>query len=241
MDVTLNQFEKNIGYVFENPSLLQLALTHPSHNEHNKNKEDNQRLEFLGDSVLSTILSESLYNLFPIEDEGLLSRKRSVLIRGSSLAQIASKLKLEDFLRMSKAELKNKGNQRSSTLEDAIEAVIGAIFLDGGFESAKRCILNWFGDFKKYVNEGQLLYNPKGQLQEILQTDEISPKIHYRVTKEAGPAHQKTFEIDLIIGKKTISSGKGKTKKEAEEDAAVKALQKFRDKNTNQKTQTDKR
>jgi ribonuclease-3 len=221
---TLNELEGKIGYSFSNKELLTLAVTHPSFNEHNKDREDNQRMEFLGDSILSTVLSNALFHLFPAEDEGTLSRKRAVLVRGSSLAKIASTLQVQDFLLMSKAEMKNHGYNRSSTLEDAIEAIVGAIYLDGGMGAATKCILNWFGDLKSKVDQEQVSYNPKGQLQEILQEQENNAKIVYRLTKEEGPPHKKSFEVDLILGKKTLGTGKGKSKKEAEEEAATKAL-----------------
>ena len=136
-----DELQKNISYSFKNLDLLLQALTHPSYNEHDKSKQDNQRMEFLGDSILSAILTEALFNLFPQEDEGSLSSKRAVFIRGSFLAKIATNLKIHDFLIMSNSELQNKGNRRSSTLEDALEAIIGAIFLDGGMECVKKCVL----------------------------------------------------------------------------------------------------
>ena len=220
----LNELEDKIGYSFNNLGLLTLAVTHPSFNEHNKGKEDNQRMEFLGDSILSSVLSNALFHLYPTEDEGALSRKRAVLVRGSSLAKIAFTLQIQDFLLMSKAEIKNHGYNRSSTLEDAIEAIIGAIYLDGGINAATNCILNWFGDLKSKVDQEQVFYNPKGRLQEILQEQENHSKIIYHLTKEEGPDHQKSFEVDLVLGKKTLGTGKGKSKKEAEEEAATKAL-----------------
>ena len=224
MNVKLGELEKNIGYSFQNKNLLTQALTHSSFNEHDRSKPDNQRMEFLGDSILSAILSEALYISFPEEDEGSLSRKRAVFIRGSSLAKIAKELKVDNFLFMSVAELKNRGNQRSSTLEDATEAIIGAIFIDGGINEAKKCVLNWFGDLPKKLVEDQNSYNPKGQLQELFHEKSQMDKIQYRISKEDGPPHKKNFEIDLIVGKKTLGSGVGSTKKEAEEEAAKQAL-----------------
>ena len=224
MNVKLGELEKNIGYSFQNKNLLTQALTHSSFNEHDRSKPDNQRMEFLGDSILSAILSEALYISFPEEDEGSLSRKRAVFIRGSSLAKIAKELKVDNFLFMSVAELKNRGNQRSSTLEDATEAIIGAIFIDGGINEAKKCVLNWFGDLPKKLVEEQHSYNPKGQLQELFHEKSQMDKIQYRISKEDGPPHKKNFEIDLIVGKKTLGSGVGSTKKEAEEEAAKQAL-----------------
>ena len=224
MNAKLDELENYIGYSFQNKDLLTQALTHPSFNEHDQSKPDNQRMEFLGDSILSAILSEALYIAFPEEDEGSLSRKRAVFIRGSSLAKIANELRVDNFLLMSVAELKNSGNQRSSTLEDATEAIIGAIFLDGGIGEAKKCILNWFGDLPDKLVQEQHSYNPKGQLQEFFHEKSISDKIQYRISKEEGPPHKKHFEIDLIVGKKTLGSGVGSTKKEAEEEAAKQAL-----------------
>ena len=229
MNVKLGELEKKIGYSFQNKNLLTQALTHPSFNEHDRSKPDNQRMEFLGDSILSAILSEALYDAFPEEDEGSLSRKRAVFIRGSSLAKIAKELKVDNFLLMSVAELNNSGNKRGSTLEDATEAIIGAIFIDGGISEAKKCILNWFGDLPKKLVKEQHNYNPKGQLQEFFHEKSISDKIQYQLVKEEGPPHNKNFEIDLIIGKKTLGFGKGKTKKEAEEQAAKMALLKISD------------
>ena len=123
-------FQKEIGYRFKNPSLLIQALTHPSFHEHKKDKPNNQRLEFLGDSILGAILAEELFHLFPEGDEGFLSRNRAVLVRGSSLAKLAKTINLGSYLLMSPSDKKNFGNQRESTLEDGIESLIGAIFLD---------------------------------------------------------------------------------------------------------------
>ena len=181
-------------------------------------------MEFLGDSILSAILSEALFIAFPKEDEGSLSRKRAVFIRGTSLAKIAKELNINKFLLMSSSEIKNNGNLRSSTLEDAIEAMIAAIFIDGVIKDAKRCVLEWFGDLPKKLVKDQPSYNPKGQLQEFLHEKTMTGKIRYQISKEDGPPHNKTFEIDLIVGKKTLGSGIGSTKKEAEEEAAKQAL-----------------
>lgn len=221
------ELQEKISYSFQNPELLSLALTHPSFNEHDQCKADNQRMEFLGDSILGAILTEALYQAFPKENEGSLSRKKAVFVRGSFLAKIASDLKIDRFVLMSESEIKNKGHKRSSTLEDTLEALIGAIFLDGGMQKTKNCVLKWFGDLPGQLKSEQPKYNPKGQLQEMIQDRSISQNIEYRLTKEEGPPHQKRFAIDLIIGKKTLGSAVGKTKKEAEEKAALLALDKI--------------
>jgi len=223
----LVELQKNISYSFQNPELLILALTHPSFNEHDQHKADNQRMEFLGDSILGAILAEALYQAFPTENEGSLSRKKAVFVRGSFLAKVASDLKLEYFVLMSESEIKNKGHKRSSTLEDTLEALIGAIFLDGGMQETRNCVLKWFGDLPGQLQTEQPKYNPKGQLQEMIKDGSMSQNIEYRLIKEEGPPHQKKFAIDLIVGKKTLGSGFGKTKKEAEEKAALLALSKL--------------
>ena len=223
----LIKLQKNISYSFQNPELLILALTHPSFNEHDQHKADNQRMEFLGDSILGAILAEALYQAFPTENEGSLSRKKAVFVRGSFLAKVASDLKLEYFVLMSESEIKNKGHKRSSTLEDTLEALIGAIFLDGGMQETRNCVLKWFGDLPGQLQTEQPKYNPKGQLQEMIKDGSMSQNIEYRLIKEEGPPHQKKFAIDLIVGKKTLGSGFGKTKKEAEEKAALLALSKL--------------
>ena len=224
MNTKLGELEKKINYTFHDKTLLELALTHPSHNEHDHDKPDNQRMEFLGDSILSAILTEALYLSFPDEDEGALSRKRAVFIRGISLANIGKDLGVDKFIKMSSSELTQHGNKRNSTLEDTIEAIIGSIFLDGGMDEAKKCVLRWFGDLSEKLLAEQLNYNPKGQLQELLHERSITEKIKYFLFKEEGPPHQKNFQIDLILGKKTLGSGTGRTKKEAEEEAAKQAL-----------------
>ena len=220
----VDEFEKKIGYHFKNPTLLIQALTHPSFHEHKKQKPDNQRLEFLGDSILGAIISEELYHLYPDVDEGILSKRKAVLARGSSLADLARNLELGSFLRMGASEKKNKGNQRESTLEDALEALIGAIFLDGGMEAARDRVLAWLGKLNTQLDHNQTTFNPKGQLQEFVQAHRPDDKIRYKLVKESGPPHDKRFQMTVIIGGKEFGQGAGKSKKEAEETAAEQAL-----------------
>ena len=216
--------EKRMGYFFRNPSLLEQALTHPSFNEHTKGKEDNQRLEFLGDAILGGILSLHLYELYPNDDEGSLSRKKAVLARGSTLASLGSKLGLPEALQVSRTERKNQGHLRPSTLEDAIEAIIGAIYLDGGWPDAQKCVLRWLGDVNQMLEAGESGFNPKGQLQEFVQSQNPEEKIKYHLVREEGPPHDKRFLMQITIGGAVIAQGSGKSKKEAEEKAAGEAL-----------------
>ena len=133
--MSIHTLEKNLNYRFKSIDLIKLALIHKSSN----NNLNNERLEFLGDSILGAILTEALYRSFPNENEGSLRKKKAVFVRGSFLANIASDLKIDRFVLMSESEIKNKGHKRSSTLEDTLEALIGAIFLDGGMQKTKNC------------------------------------------------------------------------------------------------------
>ena len=222
---TLLSFQQRIGYEFKDEILLTEALTHPSFHEHKRQKPNNQRLEFLGDSILGAILAEELFHLFPQGDEGTLSRNRAVLARGTFLAELARSIELGSVLRMSSSEKKNKGDQRNSSLEDAIEALIGAIYLDGGMESARDCVLSWMGNLSNLLENTQVKFNPKGQLQELIQAKHPKDKIRYKLEKESGPPHLRTFSIKVMIGEEELGWGKGKSKKEAEEKAAIEALE----------------
>ena len=223
----LLNFQRLIGYEFKNPRLLTEALTHPSFNEHKRQKPNNQRLEFLGDSILGAILAEELFHLFPEGDEGILSRNRAVLARGSFLAELARSIDLGPVLRMSSSERKNRGNQRNSALEDAIEALIGAIFIDGGMEAARDRVLCWIGDMNKLLEQTQVKFNPKGQLQELVQANRPQDKIRYKLERESGPPHLRKFRIKVTIGEEEFGRGEGMSKKEAEEAAAKVALEAF--------------
>ena len=223
----LRDFERRIGYRFRNPRLLMDALTHPSFHQRNKDKPNNQRLEFLGDSILGAILAENLYLSQPDADEGILSQAKAALARGSSLAKVARKLKLGSFLRMSPSEKRNRGNERESTLEDGLEALIGAIFLDGGLEATREKVLLWLGKLDLTLDQDQDEMNPKGRLQELVQASRPGESIRYKVERESGPPHKKRFFMSVMIGKKNFGRGEGKSKKEAEEQAARQALKKL--------------
>ena len=219
------RLEKKMGYRFKNIRLLELALTHPSYNIKNAKKPNTQRLEFLGDSILGAVLSAKLYELYPSEDEGSLSRKRSFFARGSHLAELGSYLQLDKVIKMSPTEISHKGNRRSSTLEDAVESLVGAVYLDGGFENARKCILDWIGDLRGKLDERKGSINPKGQLQEIVQAQYPKEKIRYNLIRQSGPDHAKSFVVELCLGGKKIAKGKGNSKKQAESSAAAKAIQ----------------
>ena len=216
--------------------LFQLALTHPSSCQTPNSVENNQRLEFLGDAVLGLIMALELYNNFPEMDEGELTKARARYVNGYVLACCARKINLGKYLILSPAEEQNGGRDRESTLADAFEALIGAIFLDGGFDVAREFVLNCF---EKAAVEFKKIYidNPKGQLQEILQATSHEPP-QYKVIKSSGPDHAKRFECAVFHQGKQLGYGIGGSKKAAEVNAAMAALDTI-DKTQTQNNKTD--
>ncbi len=221
----LKMFQERIGYRFKTPSLLISSLTHPSYIQQYPNTEEsNQRLEFLGDAVLSAILADDLYEQLPGEREGVLSLNRSALAQGAQLAALARELGLDVVLRLSDGEIKNKGRRRESILEDALEALIGAIFLDSDWETASRVVLNWYGDISERLDTLLALHNPKGRLQELVQPVHGNEAIEYVVASTSGPDHAKSYTVETHIKGRLMGEGRGSSKKEAEENAARAAL-----------------
>lgn len=222
--VPVDELEARLGYQFRNPLLLRLALTHPSlHHETGGQSPDNQRLEFLGDSVLGLALTHSLYEKFPELDEGPLTKLRAGLVNARSLAMHARRLELGRFILMSRAEEQQGGRDRSSILSDAVEAIIGALYLDGGFGIAQAFVLKLFqnesGEFEGLPG----IDNPKGELQELLQAQSGEPII-YRLEATTGPDHDRSFECSIHHAGRELGRGTGKSKKAAESAAAQVAL-----------------
>ena len=219
----LHEFEEVIGYHFNNQGLLRQALTHSSYaNErHMKKHSDNERLEFLGDAVLEVTSSEFLYQKYPDYSEGELTKLRASLVCEPTLAFCTRAIDLGKYLYLGKGEDLTGGRNRKSILSDALEAVIGAIFLDGGFANAKefihRFVLN-------NVEHMQLFYDSKTILQEIVQGDEHSGKLEYVLVDESGPDHNKNYTVEARIGNKSYGCGEGHTKKAAEQEAAYQAI-----------------
>ena len=216
------ELEKKIGYEFENFQLLITAMTHSSYaNEHHiPYSGNNERLEFLGDAVLELVSSEFLYGSFPKLPEGELTKKRASLVCEPALAYCARELNLGSYLLLGKGEDATGGRKRESIVSDAMEAVIGAIFLDGGFARAKEFVLKFV---LNDIEHKQLFYDSKTVLQEMLQArseDEIS----YEIISEAGPDHDKSFEAQVSAGGMVLGTGSGRTKKAAEQQAAYRAI-----------------
>ena len=218
--------EKKSGYHFQNPLLLKQAMTHSSYaNEHKaKGYHDNERLEFLGDAVLEVVSSEFLFRNYPALPEGDLTKLRASIVCEPTLALCARALDLGDFLLLGKGEEHTGGRKRDSIVSDAMEALIGAIYLDGGFASAKeyihRFILN-------DIEHKQLFYDSKTILQEIIQSRQDG-ELSYEILKEEGPDHNKSFEVRALVGDQEIGRGKGRTKKAAEQLAAYNGILKLK-------------
>jgi len=217
-----------IGYTFVNPALLRLALTHPSvSHESGGLAEDNQRLEFLGDAVLGLILARALYERFPDLEEGPLTKARASMVNAKTLAETARGYDLGRFLRLSHGEELNGGRARASALADAYEALVGAIYLDGGLAPASQFVLGSFAEPLSGLNDPSMLENPKGELQELLQAgSNESPQ--YELISISGPDHDRNFESVVRHAGVELGRGQGKSKKAAESQAALAALQQLR-------------
>jgi ribonuclease-3 len=213
-----------LGHTFQNRSLLKEALTHASLGyETQKTQPDNQRLEFLGDAVLQLVLSEMVYLQFGRADEGLLTKVRAQLVSTKALAIVARRIHLGGFILMGRAEENNGGRERESTLADTLEALAGAIYLDGGIDAIKKIAHQLFDQQILDFGTTPTDQNPKGQLQEILQS--ISPQSPtYQIIDESGPDHAKSFHAIVTWGGHELGRGIGKSKKDAEVEAARSAL-----------------
>ena len=222
--------QDRLGYVFRDRALLQLALTHPSvAHEHNAALETNQRLEFLGDAVLQLVLTRELYEKFPAFDEGPLTKARAKLVNRRTLAERARHLAIGEHLIVSRGEELHGGRERPSALADTYEALLGAIFLDGGFEAARDFILREFQAAFGGLLVIPILENPKGELQELLQA--VSPEApQYHVVSATGPDHDRIFECTVHHAGAELARGQGKSKKAAESEAALAALTRLREK-----------
>lgn len=221
------EIEKRLGYVFQDKSLLVLALTHKSFvNEHRDlSPEHNERLEFLGDSVLGLIVSDFLYKQFPEQPEGDLSHFRAQIVGMTSCANNLQKWGIASYLLLGKGAKLNDERGKESILADLFEALLGAIYLDSSFETVKEFFMSHFGeDMEKALEEPQK--NWKAQLQDFSQKKYQKTPI-YKVTKEMGPEHSKIFYVTALIGEEEVGEGFGNSKKQAEQAAAAKACKHF--------------
>jgi len=220
----MQPLESRIHYKFRNSLLLAEALTHPSlAYESQKPHFDNQRLEFLGDAVLQLIVTEELYKRFPALTEGHLTKLRSRVVSRNALARFALAIQLGDYVLLGKGEEATGGRRRQSTLADAFESLIGAVYLDSGPEKVKELVLRLIEAEVGSMVDKPEERNPKGELQEYLQA--IHPQApDYQIISESGPDHRRVFQAEVSWLGKILATGKGKSKKEAEARAASEAL-----------------
>lgn len=217
--------EKRLGHAFGRPELLTEALTHPSYlQDHPQAGPHNQRLEFLGDSVLHFLLTDALYREFPGDREGLLSRRRAVLTKGKFLSRLARDLGLDHAVRLGRSEEDAGGRDRDSILEDALEAVVGAVFLDSGIAETRRLVLEWYGPLAARLDGTEQVENPKGRLQELVQPRHGNDALRYSVDVTSGPRHAREFTVSVHLQDRLLGTGRGSSKKAAEEAAARAAL-----------------
>ena len=237
MAISLNVLQERIGYHFGNISYLERAITHSSYSNEtgarNHHLLCNERLEFLGDSVLSLVVSNYLYSHFSEYPEGTLTRIRSSVVCEAALASFAEKIGLGEFLLLGKGEAQNGGAAKPAILADAFEALLAAIYLDAGATDAMQSIATFLLPLVKSAIDalpemGDVRIDSKSRLQEFIQQDrEQKEVLEYRLTGESGPDHNKTFVVDLYLGANCIGSGTGHSKKAAEQAAAKAALSLF--------------
>lgn len=222
MNSPISKLETKLGYQFDNAELIHLALTHRS-----ANSKHNERLEFLGDSILSFVIADALYHRFPKVNEGDMSRMRATLVRGHTLAELGREFQLGDYLKLGPGELKSGGFRRDSILADAVEAIIGAIYLDSDIEAVRGIILSWYAARLDAIKPGVSQKDPKTRLQEHLQGRK-KPLPVYTVTQIKGEAHNQEFTVSCdVVDLKEAIIGIGTSRRKAEQAAAESALEKL--------------
>jgi ribonuclease-3 len=221
----IEAFQDRIGYRFRDRSLLERALTHASFAQENPGAAgNNQRLEFLGDSVLQLVLTQALFSLFPEDREGDLTKRRAMLGKGEFLSGLAREIGLDACLRLGANEEATGGRSRDAALEDGFEALVGAVGLDGGIEAARSAVLGIYGDLRGRLSGLEGRANPKGRLQEIVQPLHGNSALRYEVASTEGADHSRTYEVAVYLLEARIGMGRGPSKKVAEEEAARSAL-----------------
>ena len=224
----MEKLEEKLGYTFHDRRLLENALTHSSYANENKSKGEtsNERLEFLGDSVLGMVVADHLYRTHPNMPEGELTRTRAALVCEESLVEVAAQLELGQYLKLGRGEDAGGGRKRPSIQADAVEAVIAAVYLDGGIGSARKLITNFILTNNEREQEGAIR-DFKTALQELVQR-ESGRVLSYRLMGESGPDHAKVFSVEVDLDGKPIGAGEGRSKKEAEQNAAKAAMARLR-------------
>lgn len=223
----MNGLEEKIEYSFKNRRLLETALTHSSYaRENGKSYEfNNERLEFIGDAYLDAVIGQKLFDIMTSCEEGVLSKKRAAVVCEESLADVARGISLGSYLYLGKGEAASNGADKDSILSNALEAVFGAVIIDGGFDEGKRVINRLLGAKVSLAVQGKLFRDYKSEFQEMFQAIYKSTiSLKYAVVAESGPAHNKTFTVEVSAGNKVLGRGSGKSKSKAEQAAAKDAV-----------------
>ncbi len=220
MGSTITSLEKRLTYQFKDQSLLELALRHRSHS----GSQNNERLEFLGDSILNFVIGYALFDKFPEAREGQLSRLRASLVKGSTLTKLAQDLALGEHLLLGPGEMKSGGSRRNSILADAVEAIIGAVYLDAGMERCQSMILSWYASRMEKLDIDDTVKDNKTRLQEWLQSQKL-PLPDYRIVDVSGKSHSQSFVVECEISNLNLTSqGEGQSRRQAEQVAAGKLI-----------------
>ena len=227
MKKDFSQFEKAVGVTFKDKGLLTTAYTHRSYLNEQKNEtgKHNERLEFLGDAVVELVVTDFLFKKYPDKNEGELTSYRAALVNAITLSEVASELKMNDYLLLSKGEAKDTGRARQYILANTFEAVVGAIYLDQGYDVVRDFIDNNLFHRTDEIVAKRLWQDAKSYFQEKAQ-DEVSQTPAYKIIHESGPDHDKMFTVGVFLRNEMVAEGKGKSKQEAEQKAAEKALEK---------------
>ena len=220
-----SSLENKLGYTFRNRDLLKTALTHSSYKrEHSAVKEDNERLEFIGDGILDAVIALKLYRDKPGQPEGSLTKERALIVCERSLAEAGKNLGISELLLLGTGEARTGGASKDSIIADAMEALFGAVLIDGGYEACEKAVLNVLEDTMKAASDGRLFKDFKSEFQELVQHKGVQKEIVYITDRSEGPDHDKTFYVHVEVDGKNMGSGSGHSKKEAGQNAAEAAI-----------------
>ena len=221
-----SSFEEKLGYKFKNKDFLTLSLTHTTYvfEQKGQHYESNQRLEYIGDAVADLVIGRKLYELKPQESEGYLSKIRSIIVCEESFAQVARKLGIGQLLLMGKGEEMTGGRDKDSTLADAFEAVIAAVYFDSDFETVREVVLRNLDEIISLAVEGKIFLDYKSRLLEIAQTKNHQHKITFSITDERGPQHEREFDVEVYADDIFLAKATGRSKKDAEQKGAKAAI-----------------
>ena len=224
-----SEFERKLGYTFKNKDLLTLSLTHTTYvfEQHREHYESNQRLEYVGDAVADLVIGRKLYELKPEESEGYLSKIRSIIVCEESFSQVARKLGIGELLLMGKGEEMTGGRDKDSTLADAFEAVMAAVYFDSDFDTVREVVLKNLDEIINLAVDGKIFLDYKSRLLEIAQTKNHQHKITFTITDERGPQHEREFDVEVYADDTFLAKATGRSKKDAEQKGARAAIEAY--------------